>query len=357
MKILVDIGHPAHVHFFKLPMLMWRDAGHEIIVTSRKKEIATELLDAVGVRHIVLSSMNDGTKLGMVKELVRRDYGLLRVVLREKPDIMAGIGGIFIAHTGFLTRTPSITFYDTENASFSNLITYPFTSLVVVPECYKAWLPPWKLRYPGYHELSYLHPDVFRPDKNIAMQCGLEPEKPTYLLRVVSWHASHDLHELGWTIELLEKVIGYLQKTGKVIISSEKKLPNDLESLKYVGPPEKIHHLMGHIRLFVGESATMASECAVMGVPAIYAAETGRGYTDELEHKYELVCNLNVLRWKDLKELIRMCLEVEEEAWGLRQKKMLAEKTVVSRFISELVVDYPNSLQKYRDQFSDLGAS
>jgi len=40
---------------------------------------------------------------------------------------------------------------------------------------------------------------------------------------------------------------------------------------------------MAYCRAFIGESATMASEAAVLGVPAVYAAETGRSYTDEQE--------------------------------------------------------------------------
>ena len=43
--------------------------------------------------------------------------------------------------------------------------------------------------------------------------------------------------------------------------------------------------------LLYGESATMASEAAVLGVPAIYLDNTGRCYTREEEEKYGLVFN------------------------------------------------------------------
>src|SRR5262249_20755089 len=38
-------------------------------------------------------------------------------------------------------------------------------------------------------------------------------------------------------------------------------------------------------------SATMASEAAVLGVPAVYVSPVGRGYTDEQETRYGLVRN------------------------------------------------------------------
>ena len=41
--------------------------------------------------------------------------------------------------------------------------------------------------------------------------------------------------------------------------------------------------------MIVGESATMSSEAAVLGVPAVMIATTGRGYTDDQERRYELV--------------------------------------------------------------------
>lgn len=351
MKILVDIGHPAHVHFFINPIRYWQNDNHQVIVTSRQKEIATDLLDFCDVPHIVLSTINDGSPSGMLKELIVRDWRLLKVVLKEKPDMMVGIGGIYIAHTGFLTRTPSITFYDTENATLSNLISYPFTSLVAVPECYSSWLPPWYLKYPGYHELSYLHPSVFTPDREIAISSGLSTERPTFLLRAVSWKASHDLNEKGWSVDLLTRLANFLTERGKVIISSENILPNHLQKFKYTGSPQNIHHLMAFLRMFVGESATMASECAVLGVPAIYAAETGRGYTDEQETRYGLVKNLKRLEWDELHRGVVDILDQPSERWGTVKGKLLDDKIDVARFVTELVVKYPSSKREFRRNF------
>ena len=42
---------------------------------------------------------------------------------------------------------------------------------------------------------------------------------------------------------------------------------------------------MAHAQLVVGESATMSSEAAVLGVPAVFIATTGRGYTDDEEKR------------------------------------------------------------------------
>jgi len=353
MKILIDIGHPAHVHFFSRPIKIWQqEQGVEVVVTSRKKEMATDLLDALAVKHHVLSSMNKGSFFSMIIEFLKRDIGLYKVVKEEVPDILIGIGGIFAAQIGFLTRRPSIVFYDTENAVLSNLITYPFSSLVVVPECYHAWLPSRNLRYPGYHELSYLHPKHFNPERTIAVKNGLDPERRNFLVRTVSWRASHDLKERTWSIELLRNVVDYLEKKGQIIISSEGELPPDLRRFLYRGKPEQIHHVMGHLTLFIGESATMASECAVMGIPAIYAAQTGRGYTDELDSRYGLVRNLREFSWPVMKKHIDELLAIPATSWQEKRDKLLIDKIDVAPFVADLVRNFPRSTQYYQQKYS-----
>lgn len=278
MKVLIDIGHPAHVHFFHHPIKLLQAEGHEIIITSRDKEFALELLDGLGLEHHSLSALGKGGMLGLAKELVSRDLALFKVVKKTKPDVMAAIGGVFIAHVGKLTSVPSLVFYDTENATLQNAITYPLASAVIVPKCYHAWLPQKRhIRYSGYHELSYLHPDYFTPCREIAVTNGVQEQGKTFFLRLVSWQANHDVGENGWSEALLEKLINKLTSLGTILISSEAPLNPAMESYRYQGDINQVHHVMAFSSLFIGESATMASECAVLGVPAIYAAETGRG--------------------------------------------------------------------------------
>ena len=49
MKFLIDINHPAHVHFFRNPIKLLIDRGHEVMVTSRDKEMALDLLEELGI--------------------------------------------------------------------------------------------------------------------------------------------------------------------------------------------------------------------------------------------------------------------------------------------------------------------
>ncbi len=343
MRILIDIGHPAHVHFFRHPIRLLKQRGHEVLITSREKEIAVGLLDELNLPHEVLSVQAGGGLFALGKELLTRNHALYRIVKRFEPDVMAAIGGIFIAQVGRLTGVPSLVFYDTENATLQNAITYPFASCVIVPRCYNSWLPKKRhLRYAGYHELSYLHPNYFTPDRECAITNGLATDGDTFLIRVVSWQASHDVGECGWNLELLQRTVEKLTSIGKVIISAEGDLNPAFAPYQYRGNVAEIHHVMAFCRAFIGESATMASECAVLGVPAIYAAETGRGYTDEQEARYDLVRNIRKLEWTAIDDAIDGLLEQPPKYWQKVHNKLLGDTIDVPAFVAKIIENPPS---------------
>lgn len=339
VRILVDICHPAHAHFFRHPIAIWRAAGHQVMVTSRLKEVATHLLDAMGVPHRTLSTQRNGM-LGMLRELIQRDWRLYRVAREFRPDVLTAIGGTFAAHAAWLARRPSVVFYDTENARLQNAITYPIASAVIVPRCYRGWLPRRHERYAGYHELSYLHPSRFCPSRDIALASGLADDRPTYLLRLVSWNANHDVGEPHLDLELVRSIAARLKQAGHLLISAEGDLPEDLARNRYLGAPEHLHDLMAFCAGYFGESATMASECAVLGVPAVYAACTGRGYTDEQEARYGLVRNAPQLLPEPMHAALDWLLARRAQDNASARERLLQDCIDVAACVAERVLQH-----------------
>lgn len=336
MRVLIDICHPAHFHFFRNPINLLKENGHEVFITSRDKEVTLALIESEGWEHKLLCS-TAGSSSGLVKELIYRNIALYRLVKQWKPDVMTAIGGIFISQVGFLSRTPSVVFYDTENAKLQNLLTYPFASVVSVPDCYEGWVPKHTVRYAGYHELSYLHPNRFSPDFGVAKRNGLSDSGDTFLLRVVAWKANHDIGEVGWSHSLLRKLVSKLKVQGKVVISAEVDLPSDLMAFRYQGNPSEIHHLMAFCRLFVGESATMASESVALGVPAVYAANTGRGYCNQQEHSFGMLKNITDLTSSVLFPAIDEMLALPESEIKYRWNRMLGAMVDVPDHVVSLI--------------------
>lgn len=56
MRILIDMGHPAHVHFFKHAIRELESRGHKIKITARDKDVTLQLLDAYGFEYEVRPS-------------------------------------------------------------------------------------------------------------------------------------------------------------------------------------------------------------------------------------------------------------------------------------------------------------
>jgi len=288
MKFVVDILHPAHVHFFRNFVSEMKTRGHQFLITARDKDCALELLEAYGISHVVISTQQRGLR-GLTREFLERGWRFLRTVRAFRPDYLMGIMGPTIAVAGKLLPSKTIIFYDTEFARITNCFAYPLADYVCTPECYQGSAGAHQIRYPGYHELAYLHPNRFTANPAIRKEVGLKPGERLFLMRFVSWEASHDMGEQGLSHTNKLRLVKILSAYGRLIISSEAELPPELVPYHMPIPLHRVHHLMAQASLLVGESATMASECAVMGVPAVFISKTSRGYIDDQQARYGLV--------------------------------------------------------------------
>ena len=107
--------------------------------------------------------------------------------------------------------------------------------------------------------------------------------------------------------------------------------------MRFRGRVSDMHHLMAYCAGFFGESATMASECAVLGVPAVYAANSPRGYTDEQESRYGLVRNVRELSAASLEQALDWLLSQTLDAAGLKREVLLSESVDVAAFVADTV--------------------
>ena len=347
MKIMVDLGHPAHVHLFKNFIWEIEKRGHEVLITARDKEILLDLLNAYGFEYIVLSRPGENL-FGLTVELLKRDYKLFMLARLYKPDILIGLSEI-ITHVGKLSRKPSVVFTDTEHAKLSNLVTNPFADAIITPSCYKKDLGKKQIRYNGYHELAYLHPNYFTPNPAVLDEIGLSKDDTFIILRFVSWTASHDIGQHG--IKNKKELVRELEKYGRVFITSEGLLPKELEKYKIKVSPEKLHDLLYYASLYIGEGATMATESAILGTPSIYVSSLvgTMGNFIELEQKYGLVFNYN-----DSDKAMNKAVELIKkpnlkEEWRKKREKLLKETIDVTAFMVWFIENYPESFIEMKE--------
>lgn len=339
MNIFINISHPAHVHFFKYAISELSKRGHTIIVGARYKEFTIELLKAYNIKHIVLTHKGEGF-FGLVKELWYQQVKLFKLIKKEPIDIMLQIGGIFNAPVGKLFGIPTLAFSDTENDIIANKIAFGLSTHVFSPSCFDHKTGGlWKkqIHYPGYHELAYLSPnfieDNVKPGDNI-------------LLRFVGWGAGHDIGETGLSDKQKIKLVNMLKNYGNIFISSEGPLPDKIKNYKCSFHPAEMHDFLKKCKLVVGESATMASEAACLGIPAIFISNTGRGYTTEQDVKYDLIRHYRLDQWDAIVQTLAKWIKSDlYEEWQRKRCTMLNDKMEVTDWLVDLVENYPESIE------------
>ncbi len=335
MRLLVDILHPAHVHFFRPIAEDLLAQGGEVLFAAREKEVAVDLLRAHHLPFETLSGIGGGFG-GLVWEFGVRLARFLPLARRFRPDVLAGIMGPVIAPAGRILGVPSVVFYDTETAKLTNSYAFPLATRVATPEAWSGSSFANQVRYPGYQELAYLHPSRFTPDPEIGKELGLGQDEPFALLRLVSFEASHDLGDRGF-----HDRVGFVKDLAsriRVFVSAERGAPEALRPYALPTRPERLHHVLAAAAFYVGEGATTAVEAAVLGTPSVFVHTARLGYMQELEKRYRLLWNL-----PRQEEAASLCREWAADPEGTarefaeRRRLMLAERIDVAAFAGDLL--------------------
>ncbi|PIX49295.1 MAG: hypothetical protein COZ53_01145 [Candidatus Altarchaeum sp. CG_4_8_14_3_um_filter_33_2054] len=362
MKILVDIGHPAHVHVFKNFIWNMEGKGNEILITARDKDVALQLLNAYGFEYKNVGKYGKSLFLKMM-DLPKIDYNMYKIARKFKPDILTGFGSVNAAHVSALLRKPCILFTDTEHCPEQQILYRPFISAICTPSCFKKDLGKKQLRFNGYKELAYLHPNYFKPNPEVLDELNLSKDDKFIIMRFISWEATHDVGLKGIEKGTELEIIKTLEQYGKVFITSERKLDKNLEKYKIPVSPDKLLSLLYFASLYIGEGGTTAVEAAILGTPSIHieygdpnkpsAASIFSGNFLELRDKYDLV-----YMFPDQNEALKKAIEILEnenskKEWQKKREKLLNDKIDVTKFMVEFIENYPESFYEYQKTKKD----
>lgn len=345
MKLLIDIGHPAHVHYFRNLAQDFTRKGNEVLFTTRDKEVTLDLLDYHNLKYVSFGKPYKGT-IGKIKGLGVFDSKLFTVAIKFKPDIFLSAGSMYAAQVAWLTRKPHISIEDTYNMEQVRLY-LPFTKAILTGDYPHPSMGKREIRYSGYQELAYLHPNHFTPDKSVPRELGIAPEQKFVLLRFVSWEATHDKGHKGMSKENKIRAVREFERFAKVFISSEKPLPAELDAYRIKIHPARIHDVIAFASLLFGESSTMASEAAMLGTPSVYIKNQSTFLTQNEENNYNLLFNYSespedqekaIERGRDLLKTPGV-----KNEWLRRRDLMLKDKIDVTAFLVWFVENYPES--------------
>jgi predicted glycosyltransferase len=350
MKTIIGISHPKQVYMFKNLYFELKKEGHEVLVIVVDKEISIKLLVELGIDYVKIG-MNKRKLFSKMLSIIPTTLRTLKLARKFGADLFVGQALPYLALTSFIMRKKFIIFEDTENAVIPHLVANPFADSIVTPSFFTKDFGKKQITINGSFELAYLRSNWFLPDIKVLEKLGLQLGEKFSILRFVGWTANHDIGHNGLTRENKIKAVELFSHYGKVFITSECELPQELEQFKLKINPSDAHSLMYYASLLYGESASMAAEASYLGTPSIFIDNLGRGYTDELS-KFGLLFHFSE-SMPDQAMSIEKGVEIlndTEVDWKGKLSKLVEDKIDVAQFMNWFVMNYPNSKKEMLDK-------
>ena len=351
MNILLDISHPAHVHLFKNTYWKLVEKGHNVYVTVKDIQSAKKLLQKYGIKYIDLGIKKD-TIVGKAIRQLAYNIHVYRLIKRYKIEIGVS-SSITLSQISKFTKLKSIVLDDDDDHVEPLFVRFghPFSDIILTPDSISRKSKN-SLYYAGTHEMAYLHPNYFSPEPDILKEVGLHQDDKYFVLRFVAMKGHHDIGHKGITVDQKRKLIDVIKPNGKIFITSENEIESDLEEYRIPISPEKIHSFLYYSSMFIGDSQTMTSEAALLGVPALKCNSFSGvlSVPNELENKYELCYSYTPDKFDDLIAKIVELLKRDniKQEWQLKKDNFINDKIDVTKFLVWFIEKYPESMIEFK---------
>ena len=340
MRVLFQLGHPAHFHLFKNTIVDLQRDGHQTYILIRKKDILEELLQQAGMPYVNI--LPSGKKSAFT--LMLRLWRVFKFTLTHHVDVLVG-STPEVAQVAWLLRRRSVVMAEDDASIVPQFIkaVKPFVDNYLSPiSCNNGPLELATTHYGGFHKLAYLHPHRFTPDPTIVDHY-FPHDEPYFLLRFAQLSAYHDIgvHAKGINNTIAQKLIDILSPHGKVYITSERPLTDTLEQYRLHINPLHIHHIMAYATLYIGDSQSMAVEAAMLGTPSIRFNDfAGKiGVLEELEKKYQLTYGIPSSEPERLYNTVEEMITTDklQDVYQQRRQRMLRDKIDVATFFTNFI--------------------
>jgi len=284
VRILIDIGHPAHVNFFKPIVKIFLKENHKIYITYLKRG---------SLSNIVKSEFPDifskavgkhtGTKFSIVIQAnLLKFLKFIPIIIKYKIDLGLSVGSFTLGAALKLLNKPNIQFDDDPERRW-NVILEKLTSSVLI---FPPIIRPSKriIIMNALKEWSYLSPNTYLPDISILNHYELNPKEYLFI-REVSTQTLNYSHQKP---NLIASIAHRLPQNFKILLSLEDKTrindyPNEWILLEE--PVKDIHSLIFFSKCLISSGDSMAREAAILGVPSIYCGSRKMKANDILIEK------------------------------------------------------------------------
>jgi len=354
MKFLFYLVHPAKFQFHKIQIRELKARGHQVDIVINTKDILEDLLIEEDWKYKNIFPKSRKIKgvhvyIAATISIFLTVYRLWKFTRGKKYDLFIGD---LLSIIGKIKGVPSLYPTDNDLASvpeqviFFKTVNYIIAPIITDVGKYRHK----KIEYKGYKALAHLHPNHYQPDIT-KLSSDLQNNEPFFIIRCTGFFATHDINKSGISDDVLYRLIDILKHHGRIFISSERRLPNELEMYRMNILKKHISHYMYFAKMFIGDSTTMCTEAAVLGTPTIEFDEYHYEIEQmiELEKKYNLISCFRTSEKEQLFNKIHELLELEnlQEIYSDRRDRFLKDTMDVSSFLIWLFENYPKSLHEY----------
>ncbi len=364
MKIAVFANTPAQVYFYKNIINKLSEHGHQVKLLVRNYGETIAVVSELKLDCMVYSNPTT-SKLGKLLGLPYDIFKSFKELRKFKPDVITGMG-VYDAFASFLLGAKCIEFDDSEpkvnNVSYSIQfrLYLPFVDAIVTPESFKDDLGKKQIRVKSLKELAYLGPNYYKPDESIRCLLGLKGNEEYVLLRFNAFDAMHDFGIIGFSNQDKVRLVLKMEKYAKVFISTEARVPEEINDRVLKIPKSRIHDVIYYSKLIIADTGTMVTEAACLGTPAImlHSGVNRFGNFAELENDYGLIfrydqgCDLVIEKAVELLKMPNL-----KAKWYHNKKRLLNNKIDIATFMVWFLENYPDSFKImsenpiYQDKF------
>ena len=342
MRILFELSHPKHYYQFRCIMNSLINEGHDVNIVARDKDVLLNILQEENQNYLIYGHHGKSIlrKFTILPILLYKYYKILKKI---NPDIIVSKASPYAVIMNWFFNLKTIIAPDSEVVQLTNIFVAPKSSIIITPKVYSIDYGRKHRRFNGFFEDCYLHPSVFRPRKDIITDIGIDVNLPYFILRFISWTANHDINKYGFSSTDKMDIVNFLIKYGRVYISSEGKLPDELNKYKLKIPASKLHDVLHFATMYIGDSQTMATEAALLGTPAIrYNSFVGPNDMSNfivLEKKHQLLRNFSEIH--DVKACMNEFIINPEnkKSWLMKRRKYYSTKSDANSTIKKYILN------------------
>ncbi|HWQ82328.1 MAG TPA: DUF354 domain-containing protein [Ignavibacteria bacterium] len=340
MKIAIDIGHPAHVNFFKVAARRLLNDGHNVtIIYLDRGQLPLIVKEEFKEFKLVRIGLHRGSKLSVIFDAnLRRFFQLFKYLNKNRFDIGLGVGSFNFGGVLKLFSLPNLQFDDDPERGLNTILEKLTATQLFFPPIIENY---GNIRnFKALKEWAYLSPKYFTPNPSVLEEYGLKVKDYVFIREISTGSLNYSKQKAN----IIATFARDFDKSENVILSLENKkkagyYPDKWQILEE--PIKDIHSIIYYSKLVISSGDSMAREGAMLGVPSIYCGFRNMKANRILENK-------NILFHVKPGDVVERVLQLKKMNYlEINQKKfredLKAEWSDVSELIYDAVMKYINN--------------